>query len=274
MIAAALGGGGCSLAFDVGALPDGGLDSRFPTDGDVPTDGSSPESDGSGGGVVDGGAQDTGSHPAPGPPQYIGNSAKTLTGTKNVTTAMPPGAKAGDLLIAAVYSNDSTSSITPPTGQTWTTIKSSSNCTAKALWAYHVIGASDGSSYTFISGDTNDTAIALVAYRGVDATTPLASDREIFNSLGNSDPYGPISVTADKANETVVMMPVNVAADGTGNPNWGSISGTTKPVDIGTLAVYQETATTSGQTPSRTPTVNTGDHCGAVVMVAVRPTPQ
>jgi len=267
-VAAAFVDVGCSLSFDVGpAVADGGGDSAS-------------QGDDSGGGTDTGGtplndAGDGGPDTSTplGPPRYVSASVASPSGTHDMTVARPPGTQPGDLLLVSVYANNDTNTITPDPAAGWTVIANlpTSTCESNALWAYHIIGASDGSSYLFTGHDAPDQeALAIVAYRGADPAKPIGPTKMVTVG-GNSASYT-ISLTTDVANELVVMMPVN--DQGGSSANWTPPSGMLKRADNGSLAAFEETLATAGPTASRTATTSAADHCGAVEMVGVRPAPR
>jgi len=268
-VAVALFDFGCSLSFDTGPLGDGGLGDAPQNDTGTPDDGSTSGND-SGGGKPDGGAPDTGTPAKPQPPQFIGKSTASPSESNGFLVSKPAQALQGDLLLASIYVDDHDNVITAPGG--WTFIDTHvlpTACSGITTWAYHFYSNSDPSDYLFGIKDARDLEmIAIMAYRGVDSSRPIG--QHIVTEYKSTLLYGPVSLTTDQPNETLVMMSANKAGTA-----WTPPSVMSPRVDTGVLGVFDEPRANAGTTDPRTAT-STGsasDSCGAVELVGLHPAP-
>ena len=256
---------GCSLSFETGPFQggdDGGPDGLPSNEAGIP--------DSDAGSTNDGDA-DTGTPPKQQPPKFISASTDSRSGSSAFNVARPANTAQGDLLVAAVYVKDSDNTITFPTG--WSVIdqRSLPECEGFTTWAYHLVGSSEPSTYTVGITFTRDLQeIAIVAYRGVDRSRPIGPHN--VTPYKSTLLYGPVTLTTDQPNQTLLLMASNKAGTG-----WSVPSGmqTPAPVNTNVLGIFDEPRPNAGATDPRT-AVSSGtsaDSCGDVALVALRPAP-
>lgn len=96
-------------------------------------------------------------------------SAKSTAG--NATCTKPTGVVSGDVMVAIVYINDKTSTVTAPNG--WTLLDSIGGTNAWRLQSYVVVaGGSEPANYTWTNASGYTDAL-IVAYIGVDNVNPV-----------------------------------------------------------------------------------------------------
>ena len=254
---------GCSLSFDTGPLPsdDGGPQG----DTGAPDHGGTPGYD-SGDGNSDTGA-DT-SAPKPQPPKFIDKSTDSAESVTVLRGHKPPGALQGDLLLASIYVKDAQNGITPPAGWTLMDQRGLTDCGTTA-WAYHFCGNAEPSEYDFaIKLERDFLRIAIVTYRGVDRVSPIG--QHVVTDFVDTLFYGPVSLTTDQPNETLVMMVGNKSATG-----WLTPDGMNLRVNADALGVFDEPRPNAGKTDSRTATSSgsASDSCGDVQLVGLHAAP-
>jgi len=205
---------GCSLSFDTGALPDGGPGGPLQNDAGTPDNGSAPGNDGDGGNPDAGSRPDAGDSNSPAkpqPPQFIGMSTDSESDATGFVVSKPTGTLPGDLLLVSIYVTDQQNVITfPGMAGDWHPIDTHvlTKCQATTVWAYHVYSNSDPSPYYFgIQYARFVESLALMAYRGVDSKNPIG--QHVLTEFSATLSYGPVLLTTDQANETLVLMSVN-----------------------------------------------------------------
>jgi uncharacterized repeat protein (TIGR01451 family) len=111
---------------------------------------------------------------APGPAAIAFRSvASTEIWGRTLTITRPAGVQPNDVLVAAVYSDNSApNTITPPSG--FTLIRQDAGASTQALSLYyHVVSVSEPASYVWSASRSSGFAGILAAYSGVDPTNPI-----------------------------------------------------------------------------------------------------
>ena len=94
------------------------------------------------------------------------------TGSNGLTISKPTGAVAGDVLVAQLVVNSSSTTITPPSG--WTLIRSTSSGSSVIMASYDkVAGASEPSSYRWTFNVIQPATGGISDYIGVDNGKPI-----------------------------------------------------------------------------------------------------
>jgi uncharacterized repeat protein (TIGR01451 family) len=137
--------------------------------------------------------------------EFIGNSTDGNNDGTSVMLTKPAGTSAGDLLLAAVSTRRTGSTITPPTG--WTQIRNSDNDTdnLRMVTFRKFAGASEPASYTFTIANGERSAAGLSVYRNVAAATPVNAENAQASSGETSSVVAP-SVTTTVANTRLVAF--------------------------------------------------------------------
>lgn len=110
------------------------------------------------------------------------------TGTQpngtSVSAAKPTGVKNGDVLIAALVSNNQAA--TAPSG--WTKFEDDTVDTFRSQLYYKVAGGFEPQNYTFTVGSAAPLVLAVSAWSGVDRDTPLGGATQLGASGNATEP--------------------------------------------------------------------------------------
>jgi len=132
-------------------------------------------------------------------------AAATVNGA-SLSVSVPTGTQNGDLMLAAVISNNwySLANITPPAG--WTLIGSTlmPGGAAPRLAVYSRIASSEPASYAWTSAGTRMTGV-IARFSGVDGTTPIESYSNTAYTTSNTTVRS-ATVTTTDVNQTVVNI--------------------------------------------------------------------
>ena len=132
-------------------------------------------------------------------------SSAAINGT-SLTISVPSSTQNGDLMIAAIISNNwnSLANVTAPAG--WTLIGSTvmPGGAAPRLAVYSRIASSEPASYAWTSGGTRMTGV-IARFSGVDGTTPVESYSNTAYVTSNTTVRS-AAVTTTDANQTVVNI--------------------------------------------------------------------
>jgi hypothetical protein len=115
------------------------------------------------------------------------NSGKGTIQT-NLTSNAPAGVSSGDVLVAFLFVNDNTVTITPPAGWTQRSADSAGS-TAYGLSFTKVAGGGEPGSYTWTSSANVNYALAIGCYTGVSNDNPV----DTFGDTPNVGPTTSIS---------------------------------------------------------------------------------
>ena len=137
---------------------------------------------------------------------YAGfTEAKAASASTSLTISTPGGVSQGDLLIAAVATDEATSaSLTPPGGEGWTLIDLSQNGTyvTFGVW-WKIADASESGNHQWTWSGSEEAYGWMMRFTGHDPVNPI--DVSATNSGTSSNPDAP-SVTTTVANALVLRL--------------------------------------------------------------------
>jgi hypothetical protein len=200
----------------------------------------------------------------------------------SLVTNVPAGVRDGDLLIAVIgFQNSTTGTWTPPAG--WTSVienqlASSSGVadTAPRVSVFLRVADNEPASYTWTASTSDGLSGFCLAYRGEDLTTPQDATRTVAigAALGAPNPASITTVT-----NGAVVVAIGWADDDTGFSGLSSgytsrIASTTQaPIGVGngaTYAICDLTVATAGATDPGAFTTTDPEQWGAITL-AIRP---
>ena len=194
--------------------------------------------------------------------------ASTLPPASHGSTATvprPPGSQAGDLLVASLYVDDSSLTITAPAG--WTTLADLGGGVGgafRATWFYKLAGAAEPPSYLFVLGGSPDTSSGgMVDYRGVAAAPIDVSTTATFAASS----FVAQSITTTRANDMLLAMFINEST--TGNVGWTAPTGMATAVDLTNIGMFDQPQPAAGPSGTRQAALGVSFGIGAVDFIAL-----
>lgn len=138
------------------------------------------------------------------------------TGT-SLTITKPSGTASGDLLVAVIYFNGNSNTITPPSG--WTSIGGFSTFSSGATseWYYKIAGGSEPADYTWTGTSSNRNSGVVATFTGSFTGDPT-------DSGPNTNTSGPTNTGITTINSNVMVIyfgGYDEAAGGTWNEDTG-----------------------------------------------------
>ncbi|MFF3443655.1 hypothetical protein [Streptosporangium sp. NPDC002721] len=176
--------------------------------------------------------------------------SSTQSTNTSFTCTKPPGAAAGDVLLAfQTYAGFSASAMTTPTGggTVWQLLGSRAGAEwggSKVWWK--VAGPSEPAQYGFKQGSGYDSAVAIVAVSGSDGSTPLLASAE----NGADTSIGCPSVSPPTAPGVTVRW--GAALIGSGSTSWTAPAGHTEQVERTGVGTSVSLATKARSEPGST----------------------
>ena len=178
----------------------------------------------------------------------------------SLTVTKPTGTAQYDVLVAAIYWNSESSSLSLPSG--WSLISTSTMNSIRVSLVYKVAGASEPSTYTFTAsgGSPNQVnTVGIAAYRGCDRTSPIV-DSAI--QIDGGDFVQDIPGTTGTGTQ-VSFVVGNV---GSGSV-WSTPAGFTERADAAGAAVFERSSSGAATSSTRTPEGAWGG-CSVLLRVA------
>ncbi len=196
-------------------------------------------------------------------------TASGATGS-SVTVSKPAGTAENDILVALLYLEHGTATITPPSG--WALLRDSLQTGPPSFDYRHVTfwkraGASEPASYQWSFSASAYREAFIVAVQGcVTSGGPIDVEAATVNSAQNDAPVAP-SVTTTVADTLLVC--IYTTANG-GNAVWSpGSSGMTERVDSVSMAAYDVVQASAGATGAKTVSCTGGGnpewHVGAAI---------
>jgi hypothetical protein len=134
------------------------------------------------------------------------NEAKAASNTTSIAVSRPPDTSAGDLLIAAVATDGSTSTTIAPVGGGWTLCdrgSDSGNNTTLGVW-WKIAGAAEPADYTFAWSGNEQAYGWIMRFTGHDASNPINVSQSAYSS-GTPNPISP-AVTTTVSNCMILRL--------------------------------------------------------------------
>jgi hypothetical protein len=205
----------------------------------------------------------------PGPITRMGTSTRPAGPPgAGVVLDAPAGLQGGDFLLASIFADANTGTVTPPTG--WMQhafLDGSASGNYAATWLFHVAGPNEPASWTFVvaAGPTS-VAGALVVYRNVATSAPFDTQTSAsFVASGFTAP----SITTTVANDMLVAMFVDGTMSGL---SIGAPSGMSSAISSDPIGIFDALQPTTGPTGSKTAPLSPSPlGIGAVDYVALAP---
>lgn len=188
------------------------------------------------------------------------------TSTNSNTVTKPTGTLDGDVMVAIVYINDSTATITPPAN--WTLIDTINTTISGKMSTYYKVASSEGANYQWDFSVTNRNSAAIASfYQGLRGTIDAHGVQA--NGAG-TNAIAP-SITPTVTNSTLVFL---CCQDTTATSTYTPPTGMTEVLDTGGVSAieiaysFQESAVATG-TKTAVPTDTTDQN--AAFLVALVP---
>jgi PKD repeat protein len=180
---------------------------------------------------------------------YLGTSVYNANTTKATVTA-PATVQPGDGLVLALTSNDSTKTLTPPTG--WKQVGTqTSSSTVSTVWQRVAVAGDAGKAVSVSLSGYAKVNLRLLAYRGTRLTTPVATATKAVDATSSTSHASP-SATVSAAGSWVVLYWSDKSSTTTA---WTAPSGVTSrgaSIGSGTGRVTSLTADSGGTVPTGT----------------------
>jgi hypothetical protein len=203
-------------------------------------------------------------------PSFRASASAGGASSSSVAVNKPSGTAQDDVLVALVYVEHATATITPPSG--WTLVRDSLQTGPSGFDYRHVTywkraGGSEPSSYQWSCSVTAYREAFIIAVQGcITSGSPVDVEAATVNANQNDAPVAP-SVTTTVADTLLVC--IHTTADG-GNASWSpGSSGMTERVASVSMAAYDVAQASAGATGTKTVSCSGGAnpewHVGATI---------
>ena len=245
----------CFPAYEVGP--------PSPADGGTQSDSSPP--------FESGAAKEAGGDAAPSSVTFVGSGQnfvnESTNGQKTTTVSLSVQPVAGDVLLAVVWCNDPTSTMSTPSG--WGLRGTQVSPTGSNMWWYlRVAQSGEPSAFSLSCGGTDEIYAGIAVYRGAQSTQPVDAEYgpQLCDDTGECDAS---SIVTSRAGDRLVLLYALDGSDGT--YSWNAPSGTTKRVDLGEVAIADGPTTSVGATGTQVAMHTNDSEYAGVDFVALGP---
>lgn len=195
------------------------------------------------------------------------SSDGTYNASSNSNTVTKPSSTAdGDLMLALVYINDSTATITPPAG--WNLLETNNTPQSAKSSLYWKIASSEGASWTWSFSSTARNRASVHSFTGIDGSVPYSGHGN--NGVADGDAISP-SIWSGVPDSLLVYL---VNQDSALTSSWTAPGGMTERYDTNGASshgVFTQTLTSEGMSGVLTAVPSDGTDQSTVFLVSLIP---
>ncbi len=197
---------------------------------------------------------------------FVGVSSTPAAIVGVVDATLPAGSAGGDFVVAVLYTNVATTTVSAPSG--WIALEDLPHTAQNfhGWWFQKTVAAAEAATQSFTLSASVLASMALIAYRG--ARAAQAIDASVY-AVSNGNPFVAPSVSPTRPNTRLVTLFINDSGSGA---SWTAPSGMTKHADTGLVAIFDALVPAPGVTGTRSATC-TVPGGGVVATIAVAPAP-
>jgi hypothetical protein len=152
--------------------------------------------------------------------------------SNSIVVSKPPDTVDGDVMLALVYINDVTATITPPAG--WTVIDTINTTISAVMATYYKVASSEGASYTWSFDKTQRNRASISSFIGVNKTN-MINQHGVQGNAASTGCIAP-SITTTTGNCMIVFMG---AVDDSAVGTFTAATGMTEVLDSSGVAPHE-----------------------------------